>query len=786
MNPVATGKPAGPYPRILSWALALLLLVALACVGQAAWRGSLLDTGMSTLLPADDQASPAERLAEARAEQQLNQQMVLLVGASEADRAVAAARRLATLWQDSGLFAEVRAELLADMPALREQARRLQLASLPDEVFAQLRDDPVGYFMARAGDLANPFGQPSLLAVEDDWLGLGRHLLPRLSQDGQVQWDAASGTLQSHEGDTTWVWVHARLPEGSNLASTDTGLLPLLARTEEQAHAQAVRTLVAGGAIFSAEGRARGESESRWMGLTGTGLTLLLLLGLLRSPRGLVVLLPVGCGLLLGVAACLWLFGGIHVLVLVIGTSLVGVLIDLPMHWLAPALVQPGWRPWPAMREVLPPFCIGLLITVAGYLVLWLAPLPVLQQTALFSAVALPGACAVTALWLPSLFRGWQPPAGRRLADVLAGLQRALSRGLRWRPGWLLWAVLTAVGLWRSDWHDDIRQWVSVSPVWLQQAQAVGRLGGLPAGGRDVLLVAADDDALLTRSAALTQALQPLVRDGRLEGVQSLSQWVQPLARQQHGRALLQDLRSRPPLWAPLGALGVPDDTVRAAIDRVLALPPVSLPDSLAGPLAAAWQPLYLGRLDDGRVAGLVRVRGGHDQAALQQVLAAHPDARLVDRPGRLNAAFRAARDSAILLKLGSYGLAVLLLCAAFGWRRGLRVLAVPLASAVLTVAALGWLGIPLSLFAVFGLLLVSAIGVDYAVYAQGVVHAPAARLAGILLAALTSMMSFALLGASATPAVAGFGICVTLGIFLNLLLSSLLIDDTGVSHEQR
>ena len=41
MNPVATGKPAGPYPRILSWALALLLLVALACVGQAAWRGSL-------------------------------------------------------------------------------------------------------------------------------------------------------------------------------------------------------------------------------------------------------------------------------------------------------------------------------------------------------------------------------------------------------------------------------------------------------------------------------------------------------------------------------------------------------------------------------------------------------------------------------------------------------------------------------------------------------------------------------------------------------------------------
>ena len=38
-----------------------------------------------------------------------------------------------------------------------------------------------------------------------------------------------------------------------------------------------------------------------------------------------------------------------------------------------------------------------------------------------------------------------------------------------------------------------------------------------------------------------------------------------------------------------------------------------------------------------------------------------------------------------------------------------------------------------------------------------------------------TSMISFALLGLSHTPAVSGFGICVTLGIAFNLVFSAWL-----------
>ena len=90
----------------------------------------------------------------------------------------------------------------------------------------------------------------------------------------------------------------------------------------------------------------------------------------------------------------------------------------------------------------------------------------------------------------------------------------------------------------------------------------------------------------------------------------------------------------------------------------------------------------------------------------------------------------------------------------------------------------LGWLGIPISLFAMFALLLVSANGVAYAVYAVAAQHSSAARLGGMLLAALTTGISFVLLGISSTPAVAAFGITVAAGTVLNLWLAGWLLEE--------
>ncbi|MEX5611930.1 hypothetical protein ABFV58_28130, partial [Pseudomonas protegens] len=88
------------------------------------------------------------------------------------------------------------------------------------------------------------------------------------------------------------------------------------------------------------------------------------------------------------------------------------------------------------------------------------------------------------------------------------------------------------------------------------------------------------------------------------------------------------------------------------------------------------------------------------------------------------------------------------------------------------SLASLGWLGQPLTLFSLFGLLLVTAISVDYAILMREQIGGAAVSLLGTLLAALTTWLSFGLLAISSTPAVSNFGLAVSLGLAFSFILA--------------
>ena len=78
------------------------------------------------------------------------------------------------------------------------------------------------------------------------------------------------------------------------------------------------------------------------MSAVGLGLTFALLLWVFRSSRVFWLTLPLAAGMLTGLAAALLVFGEVHILTIVIGTSLVGMLVDFPLHWLAPSVFGPS------------------------------------------------------------------------------------------------------------------------------------------------------------------------------------------------------------------------------------------------------------------------------------------------------------------------------------------------------------------------------------------------------------------------------------------------------------
>ena len=729
-----------------------------------------LQTDLTALLPAEQQPDALLVAADKAGEAQLNEQIVLLAGSANAEHAFQAADEIAAQWRDSGVFAAVDSSITPDLDSVRADMQRLALATLPQEQARLLADNPKQYFQARAEDAANPFAAASPLSLEQDWLGFGRFVAAKANPQSRLQWSMDNGMLFTEADGKTWVWLRGKLKTGDHFSGNDK-LLPLINESRTIAQKHGAETLAAGGALFAAASKTAAEAESRTMSMVGTLATFALLLWVFRSARVFWLALPLAAGMLTGLAAALAVFGEVHILTIVIGTSLVGMLVDFPLHWLAPSVFrQPEndkWSSESAMKHVLPSFAISLTITVLGYALLWFTLLTVLRQTAVFSGFALLGAFGATVLWLPPLFRRYQAKTVpfTDLTERLLNLQGRLNKRLHKR-GWLaLGGIFLAAGLWRSDWRDDIRQWVNMPPEMLAQVQRIGELSGTDFGGRYIVAEADSEDALLTKNAELNRALQPLIAQGKLGSTQSLDQFVMPVSEQEKLQNRLRELAGQPENWQPLADIGIPSETLRQALIQAADTPPLTLSVSLKTELAQAWQPLYLGEVERGRYAAVVRLNGVTDETAVRAAAQSVSGTHWADKRAHLNDLFHHTRNQAAWLKLASYALAWLLLWRLFGAKRGSKILAVPLTAAVCTVAALGWLGIPVSLFAMFGLLLVSAIGADYAVYAVTAQHTAAARLGGMLLAAATTAISFALLALSSTPAVAAFGLTVTIGV---------------------
>lgn len=747
-------------------ALAPLLLAILAAFFLAS-RAPFWQSDMEALLPPDAALPLAEqRLLQARETAQ-NRQLLLLVGAA---RPLPLAERLRDDWLASGLFVSAELQRAPLLETLRDAYRHAAYRVLPPAARQQLRDDPAAYFRDRTEALINPFAV-AVLPPDADWPGFSRYFPPTLA----AAWQPDTDGLLSRELDgKRWLLLRATLNADSGILG-DPRLLALLARSEQEAKALSGETHVAGAAIFAAAGRASGEAESRWMSILGAALTLTLALAVFRRLRVLLIALPMACGLLGGLAATVALCGNAHLLTLVIGSSLIGLLLDFPLHWLGKSTL-PGWQPYAALAALRRPFFISLLITLAGYAFLLATPLPILRQTAVFALVALPLAWLTTLWTLPPLFRHYLPRANPHFAAGAVAVGRSLQR-LRQRRLLVPAAFIVALLLWHSDWQDDIRQWISLPPHWLQQAQAAAQIGGVEPAAQQFLIHAPDDDTLLQRDAALAARLENAKAGGALQDYSAISQWVWRHDEQQAMTVSLRALASRPEAWQALTDAGVAPDTIAAALRAVAAPPVQTVAAQLANPLAARWQGLYVGRQDaDGAVYSSVALYGVRDSAALA-ALADGDGIRYLDRRARLNALFATTRSEALWLKLASYLVAFIILrAAAFSPRDSLKILAVPLAAAVLTVAVFSALGLPLSLFAAFGLLLTSALGVDYAVYAQSVGSPATTRFCGMLLAALTTVMSFGILAFSSTPAVAAFGLCVALGIAFSLALATWLL----------
>ncbi|MBA2078840.1 MMPL family transporter [Rhodanobacter sp. PCA2] len=772
-------------PRTLKLRAGLFAVAAVLVAALAAYllfgRGPLpIQTDLLAMLPATEQnplaEAAVERLAHANGDR-----MVLLVANDDDARAKDAARALGKALAAHKVFASVTAELppfdLQQLLAPYLAHRNWLLADADRDALAQ-----PGY--AAAGALAQRLNEPFITGVgvplADDPFGWLQHWL------AQQPWSRSpllpeDDLLVAHRDDTTWVLVTAALDGSSYDDDVQRRALGALHVGEAQIARDypGTRVLHTGAVFYAAAARAGAERDVHMVGWISSIGIALLLLGVFRSPGPLLLaFLSTALGVLAATTLTLLVFGKIYLLTLVFGAALLGEAVDYSIQYLsARANAGAHWQAGAGLRQVRPALLLALATSLLGYALLGLVPFPALRQMAVFAIGGMSAACLSVFWLLPALLQRPSKPMTLALVRGARALQHMLAKPAHGWRGTLAALLLLLVALpgWLHLRHDDDVHRLIAQPATLttQEAQ-IREITGLGNNSQFYLVQGKDGEQTLQREEALETRLQALVDDGKLEGWLGLAGMVPSPARQAHDHALLARLFDDP---ARLRQTLVDAGFRATAIDAWLAAwpgTPLQLDAWLKTPLSTPFRQLWMG-CDAQGCASLVLPQGDGSDALLAHAADGLPGVQLVDKPASVSSLFGRYRNYASVWLLAAVLLIVPVFGWRYGWRRAPRVLAPPVLGIALTLAALGYLGQPLTLFHWMALMLVLGVGANYAVFLhEGEPHTadrPGAMYASVLLSALTALLSFGLLSLSSLPALRDFGLTLLLGIGFTALL---------------
>lgn len=626
----------------------------------------------------------------------------------------------------------------------------------------------------------------------------GNAIKPLLDRDpsGETQRIAESLIPARSPRSEQGVWVARQAPRALLMATVKAagadidGAAAAIAAVHQAFEPLAARGLtlqISGAPVFSVDSRARIEREVRLLAIEGAVVMSALLLLAFASLKALAVAaLPVLTGVIAGVVAVSLGFGTVHGMTLGFGSTLIGETVDYAIYYLIQSRRDEqgrgGWQAW--VRDSWPTVRLGLLTSVCGFVALVFSGFPGLAQLGVFSVVGLVAAALATRFVLPALV-----PDGTRGTGLRAPLGRAARRMVRWLPRLrvplLVLGVLAAGVLWqRGDlWRADL---ASLSPVPRAAIELDEQLrADLTSGDSGTLVVVQGPDVQTTlqRAEAAAERLEALVDQGVIGGFDSVTRFLPSLATQQRRLDALPDA---PTLQAALAQAtqGGPLPASRLApfladVAQARQSRPVA-PQDLQGSAVAPVVDALLLRRADGSASALLPVqpvRDSIDNAAVEKALAGLPDTQLLDIGRELGSLYQRYLGEAQAQALFGAGGVVLLM--ALWLRSPRRLLAVcqPLVLAVLlTMGGLAALGVKLGILHLVGLLLVVAVGSNYALFfdlLQQTGDDNDDTLASLLLANITTVASFALLASSSIPVLSAIGRVVAPGALLALLLSA-------------
>jgi predicted exporter len=516
------------------------------------------------------------------------------------------------------------------------------------------------------------------------------------------------------------------------------------------------------------------------------------LLWVYRSPRLLALgLLPMLSGALAGVVVVSLVHGTVFGITVGFGSALIGEAVDYAIYFFVQSgrMGQDHWRRvfWPTVR-------LGVLTSALGFGALLFSGFPGLSQLGLYALSGVVTAALVTRFVLPTLAGAeFSVPAPRPwVQDLLTQLKQAH----RLRPAVLLLALLAAGYLLQQRavlWDANLSALSTVSQA---DASADGRMRAdlaAPDARYLVTINAADQESALQAAERAGARLDQLVMDGVIGGYDSPARFLPSVLTQRQRLAslptpdVLQARLKTALTGSPLSADRLAPFVADVGAARTTGV--MQRADLTGSALALAVDSMLMPG-QGGGWSVMMPLRPAPEAAdadlpvARLRAALAGSGALFVDMKAEFDALYSGYVDEAVQLSLAGLLAIVLLLALTLrSARRLLRVMLALVLTVVGVIALLHLAGARLHLLHLVGMLLIVAVGSNYALFFDRAASGEpldAATLMSMAVATLTTAIGFGTLALSSVPVLQAIGVTVGPGALLALLLSAVLVYPAG------
>ncbi|WP_281981616.1 MMPL family transporter [Azonexus hydrophilus] len=771
---------SSPLRVLLLWLLAMLV------GGLIAWN-SRFSADMSFFLPAEPSAEQ-QVLIEQIKEGAVSRLLMLAMGGGDAEKRAAASRDLRQRLAAQDAFVSIQngeaSHLDQDRDLLLAHRYLLSPAVTPERfTVAGLHaaiGDSIDLLASPAGMLFKPF-------LTRDPTGELATMLAGLGSASQPA--SRDGVWASRDGERAMLLVQTRA-HGADTDGQEVAIRIIrsaFAETRQALGADGLSLQLSGPGHFAVAARAQIKQEVLLLTSISSLAIIAVLFFIYRSPRLIGLgMLPVLSGALAGIVAVSLTYDTVFGITVGFGAALIGEAVDYSTYYFMQSgrLGLNGWRQrfWPTIR-------LGVATSLCGFGALLFSGFPGLAQLGLYSLAGVLTAALVTRFVLPHLAG---PVAVTNTPRPLLKFMESGLDGLsRLRLPVLLLAVVAAGWLINQRdqlWHPDLSALSTVSEA---DAQIDGELRadlGAPDSRYLVVVNGADQEAALQAAERTGRHLDRLVDAGVIGGYDSPARFLPSRASQDQRRAALPEsavLRQRLTVALadlPLSAQRL--DAFVADVEAARKAPPLSRENLAGSSLALAVDSLMLQRADGWSVLLPLHPRINGDELSIpaDQVRAAlaGSDGLFIDMKAEFDALYSDYLSEAIRLSLAGVGAVILLLAVSLRSPQRLTGVLLPLLIAVVfVVAGLHLLGQRLHLLHLVGLLLIVAVGSNYALFfdrsaRQG--KPDPETLSSMGVANLTTAIGFGTLSLSSVPVLKAIGLTVGPGAILALLLAAMFV----------